>query len=84
MIVFSASSGDQVSLPYEDKQHGMFTYYLLKKLQESKGDITYKDLADYIKQQVQLQSVKVNNKDQNPEVMFSSDARDVWEGWKMK
>ncbi|MCK4406359.1 MAG: caspase family protein, partial [Bacteroidales bacterium] len=35
VIVFSASSGDQSSLPYKEKQHGMFTYFLLKKLQST-------------------------------------------------
>ena len=30
LLVFSASSGTQSSLPYKKEEHGMFTYYLLK------------------------------------------------------
>lgn len=30
MVVFSAASDDETALPYEDKGHGLFTYYLLK------------------------------------------------------
>jgi len=32
MVVFSASTGEQTALPYHDEKHGMFTYFLLKKL----------------------------------------------------
>jgi len=41
MMVFPASSGNQSSLPYKDMQHGMFTCFLLKKLQETNGNVTY-------------------------------------------
>lgn len=32
LIVFTASSGEQSSLPYSQNQHGMFTYFLLKRV----------------------------------------------------
>jgi len=83
LVVFSASSGMQSSLPYKEKQHGMFTYFLLKKLQETSGNITYKALSDYIKQQVQLNSVKFNSKDQNPETLISPYLQDNWMNWNM-
>ncbi len=35
MVVFSASSAEQSALPFANEKHGMFTYYLLKKFQES-------------------------------------------------
>ncbi len=77
-IVFSASSGTQSALPYALKQHGIFTYFLLKKLQDTKGNTTYGELADYLKTQVPLQSLKVNEKDQNPEVIFGDNNRENW------
>lgn len=83
IVIFSASSGSQKSLPYREKKHGMFTYFLLKKLQESKGNITYKKLSDYIIQQVQLQAVK-NYSEQDPMVQTSNDVKDVWEEWKVR
>jgi uncharacterized caspase-like protein len=81
IVVFSASSGEQSSLPYKEKQHGMFTYYLLKKIQETKGDISMKELSDYVKDQVSLQSVNVNNKEQTPVVDSGIDA---WGSWKLR
>lgn len=82
LVVFSASTGDQSSLPYVQKQHGIFTYFLLKKLKESKGNVSYSDLSEYIKNQVQLNSIKVNNKDQNPQTLLSPDVINIWEDWK--
>ena len=32
MVVFSAAQGDETAYPYNDEGHGMFTYFLLKKL----------------------------------------------------
>lgn len=84
LVVYSASSGEQTSLPYKDKQHGMFTYYLLKKLQETKGDATYKELFDYLSENVSFECVKVNNKEQNPQVNISVDVNAEWGNWKFK
>ncbi len=84
LVVFSASTGEQSSLPYKEKQHGMFTYFLLKKLQESKGNVTYDELSNYIKTEVQLNSVKINSKDQNPQTLTSPSLSDEWKMWNLK
>jgi len=81
LVVFTASSGEESSLPYKEKYHGMFTYFLLKKLQESKGDITYKELSDYLKKNIALESVIINSKEQNAQTSVSPDAFEVWESW---
>lgn len=81
MVVFSASSGEQSSLPYKSEQHGIFTYYLLKKLQDTKGNISYGQLADYVKKQVSLESLRVNNKEQDPTVQVSIAVDGTWEDW---
>ena len=83
LIVFTASSGEQSSLAFKDKQHGMFTYYLLKKMQETKGNMTYKELSDYLTSQVGLKSVMINNKEQNPQVIISPEIQNVWGQWSV-
>lgn len=40
MIVVSAATGDETAWPYEEKNHGLFTYFLLKKLQSTRGDVS--------------------------------------------
>ena len=84
LVVFTASSGEQSSLPYKEQQHGFFTYFLLKKLQETKGNVSYKDLSSYVKENVSLQSVLVNDKEQSPQVNVSSSIESVWEAYSLK
>jgi hypothetical protein len=83
IVVFAASSGEQTSLPYREKQHGMFTYFLLKELQETNGMVTYRELAEYLKKHVNLESVKINSKEQNPQTNISNEVKDAFEKWKM-
>ncbi len=83
MVVFSASSGEQSSLPYKDEQHGMFTYFLLKKLQETKGNVSYGDIAISVKDKVSIESLRINNKEQDPSVQVSINVADTWEDWKL-
>ena len=84
MIVFAATSEEQSALPYSEKQHGMFTYFLLKKIQETKGDISYNDLEKYLSKNVSVESLKVNRKQQDPKVNFSPQISNIWGGWKLK
>lgn len=83
MVVLSAAQGDETAYPYKEKGHGLFTYYLLKKLQETKGDITFGELADYVTAEVKKQSIVVNGKMQTPLVSPSSSATD-WRNWKLR
>ncbi len=83
MVVFSAASGEETAFPYREKSHGLFTYFLLKKLQETKGDVNLKDLFNYISDNVQLQSVQVNHKMQTPSVIPSESVAGIWQDMKM-
>jgi len=82
IVIFSASSGEQSSLPYKEKGHGMFTYYLLKKLQESEGKVSYGELSKYLKENVGIKSVMINNKEQNPQTIYSVDGNEAWKNWR--
>lgn len=83
MVVFSAASDDETALPWDEKAHGLFTYFLLKKLQESQGNVTLKELGDYITTNVRQKSVVVNRKPQTPSVRPSSSLTFTWEGMKL-
>src|SRR5574344_964993 len=84
MVVFSAASDDETAFPYKEKGHGLFTYYLLKKLQETKGNVTLKDLGSYITDKVKQQSVVVNHKVQTPTVSPSAAIVDHWQDMKLR
>ncbi len=84
LVVFTASSGEQSSLPYKSKNHGLFTYFLLKKLQETKGEITYKELSDYLNKTIKLNSILANDKEQLPQTNTSAEIQNEWMNWKIK
>ncbi len=79
LVVFSASSEDQTAHPYKEKAHGIFTYYLLKGLQVSNGEMNYGELEDFIRTNVMRKSVLVNNKVQSPEVKVSPVFEYTWQ-----
>lgn len=83
-VVFTSATGAETAHSYEEKGHGMYTYYLLQKLQETNGDVTLGELTDYVRKMVRRKSVVVNEKMQTPTVIFSTDVINVWENWKLK
>jgi len=84
MVVFSAAQGDETAFPYREQQHGMFTYHLLKKLQETNGDVTLQDLGNYIIREVKKRSLEENDKKQTPCVTPSAAVGTEWQIWKLK
>lgn len=82
IVVFSATSADQTAMQYAEKFHGMFTYFLLKKLQETQGQCTYSELFNYLSKNVGDNSLRVNRKEQTPEVNTSPQVQNSWGGWK--
>ncbi len=84
LVAFSAASGSETAYPYKEKGHGLFTYYLLKKLKETKGDVTLGELCDYVTEQVGKQSVVINQKSQTPTVSSPASLGDAWKSWKLR
>ncbi len=74
MMVLSASSGDQTSSTYDEKGHGLFTYFLLKGIKNEDvvkpdGSIKMDNLFGYIKPQVERIARKQYNNEQTPQLM---------------
>lgn len=84
MVVFAASDADESALPYTIKNHGLFTYYLLQKLKDANGNISYGELADYMRKKVSLESVIINNKEQHPKTIVSPEVVDTWKEWELR
>jgi len=84
MVVFSAATGDETAFPYKDKQHGLFTYFLLQKLQQTKGNVTLDELSNHIISNVSRQSILVNNKSQIPQVNAAPEMQERWRNVKLK
>lgn len=84
MVVMSASQGDETAYPYKEKQHGMFTYFLLKKLQDSNGDVNMSDLSSYITTNVSQKSIVINGKSQTPILTPSASVGVEWKTWTLR
>ena len=84
LMVFTACSGRETAYPYAEKGHGMFTYFLLKKLKETGGDVTMGDLYDYVHKNVRRTSLHNNDVYQTPSIDFSDSMKLEWKGMKMR
>ena len=82
MVVFSACTGNETAYPYHNQKHGLFTYFLLKKLQEDKGKTNLKNLAEYISKNVKQNSLRLNGKIQTPTTHSALPASE-WSGWRL-
>jgi len=83
LVAFTAASGKETAFPYSAKGHGLFTYFLLKKFQESKGDVTLGELAEFIVDKVTRESVVINNKQQTPSVVPSRELSTDWKSRRL-
>ena len=82
-VVLAAAQGDETAGFKEEEGHGMFTYYLLKKLQETSGNVTLQELSQYIIREVSRATV-VDSKLQTPCVTPSASLGTEWQNWKLK
>ena len=79
IAVFSAATGNQISSGYSDKQHGLFSYYLMKGLRgeaDSNKDnkLTQKELNDYLSEQVNTQARRMG-REQEPQLQSAEPER---------
>lgn len=84
MVVFAAAQGNETAYPYDEMGHGLFTYYLLKKLKETKGNVTLNDLGNYIKKEVSRKAVVTLSKSQTPTMSASQSLATRWKTMKLK
>ncbi|MBI3815459.1 MAG: caspase family protein [Nitrospinae bacterium] len=83
VAVISASSGDQISSTYEEKGHGLFTYFMMKGLKgegDTNGDgrIEIGELFEYIKPQVERIARKVYNNEQLPQLIAPKEKQGIF------
>ena len=82
IVAFTASSGKEVSLPLASQSHGLFTYYLLRKLQETQGNVTLDELGQHLEQEIPKAALLENGLLQRPQVLVSPELDEKWMSWK--
>jgi hypothetical protein len=73
MILMTSSSGNESSIVDDQNQHGLFTYHLLKRLQEAKGEISIDALFNLVRKDVALTAIKKLNKIQTPSILVGKE-----------
>jgi len=83
LVVFASSSDTENSQPLDSQNHGLFTYFLLKKIKETKGNVSYEELYNYVKENVALESILNKNLTQTPSIITSPEVEKVWSNWSI-
>jgi len=73
-LLIAASTGEQVSSTYEQKRHGLLTYFFLKGLQgdgdtNKDGKIEVTELFEYLRPQVERTARREFNNEQTPQLL---------------
>lgn len=83
IVVMTATSGEEKSMPYKEKKQGTFTYHLLNTIKGAKGEITVKNLFDIVASKVGETSILVNGSKQTPQIITGEGIQEGWEEWKI-
>ncbi len=81
LVVMTATSSTQRSMPYQEKNHGLFTYYLLKALKDGGGNMSIGELYDQVSETVKTKSILINNAEQTPELLNGYGISSDWRNW---
>lgn len=82
VVVMAASSDNEASLYCDEQCHGYFTYFILKKLKETSGNISLGELAEYVEKNVKVSSAINSGVIQNPTIISSPEMTD-WKKLKL-
>jgi hypothetical protein len=74
VTVMAAASSHQISSTYEEKSHGLFTYFMLKGIKDGdvvrqNGSIAIGDLFAFMKPQIERIARKQYNNEQSPQLI---------------
>ena len=78
LVVFTSSKGSETSAVYREKQHGYFTYFLLKNIKQNKGQMSFGEMFREVNKNVSKEALINISKEQHPDVIFGSELGDDW------
>jgi hypothetical protein len=82
IVAVTATSDEELSFPLHKESHGLFTYYFLKKLKETRGEVSLAELMQYLQHEVPKASLIENPMKQTPQVLIAPGIEDKWQNWK--
>lgn len=83
IVVFSAADWNKTAYSFDEQHHGFFTYFLLKELKKSKGNIDYYDLFNTVDLELQKESA-LQGKLQAPTVTPGGKIKESWGNLRLR
>lgn len=77
IVIFMAANGDKTAYSFIDQHHGFFTYYILKELKFTRGEITFQDLFNNVTKNQAYES-SLQGKLQEPSMIIGGQLGDNW------
>ena len=77
IVVFMAADGDKTAYSFIDQHHGFFTYYILKELKYTRGEITFQDLFNNVTKNQAYES-SLQGKLQEPSMIIGGKLGENW------
>ncbi len=77
IVIFMAADGDKTAYSFIDQHHGFFTYYILKELKYSRGEITFQDLFNNVTKNQAYES-SLQGKLQEPSMIIGGKLGENW------
>jgi len=71
-VLMAASRPGQKAWSDQQSGHGLFTLSILKKLKETKGKASLKEVSDFVNQDVRASSLRLKLKEQLPQTLIGS------------
>lgn len=79
LMVFSAAQGNETAQGYPRQGHGLFTYFLLKELRDTAGDLSLGELTDRVTNNVSLMAPQMKmRKSQTPSAVATDNMSSRW------
>ena len=77
IVIFMAAEGDKTAYSFIDQHHGFFTYYILKELKYTRGEITFQDLFNNVTKNQAYES-SLQGKLQEPTMIIGGKLGENW------
>ena len=78
LIVFAATIGNETAQSFQEEGHGLFTYYLLKELQDTQGMVSLGKLAEDVEKNVSNVAPTLELRKKQTPRAFTSTTSNEW------
>jgi len=77
IVIFMAAEPDKTAYSFIDQHHGFFTYYILKELKYTRGEVTFRELFENVTKNQAYES-SLQGKLQEPTMLIGGKLGDNW------